>query len=240
MSTLENLFIKSYNIDHLLIQSLHFKGANKDAIYIGEGSDIVLNNTDIEYSGQNGITSLNIKDLIIQNCRVNYSLNIGLNLRYGNDNAVIKDNIIENTFPFPGGGQNQDNNGNGIFVSGNSITIENNIVKSTGFNGIHFNGNNISIKNNLIQEFCLLKNDCGGIYTFGGNSVSTFSNRVIENNIIIDGLATNNGTPYHDVQNYHPQGSGIFLMTTPMEFQLLRTQLRTLNTQALKPQMFLM
>lgn len=55
------------------------------------------------------------------------------------------------------------------------------------------------------------KNDCGGIYTFGGNSVSTFSNRVIENNIIIDGLATNNGTPYHDVQNYHPQGSGIFL-----------------------------
>ncbi|AEL24538.1 malectin domain-containing carbohydrate-binding protein [Cyclobacterium marinum] len=211
VSTLENLFIKSYNIDHLLIQSLHFKGANKDAIYIGEGSDIVLNNTDIEYSGQNGITSLNIKDLIIQNCRVNYSLNIGLNLRYGNDNAVIKDNIIENTFPFPGGGQNQDNNGNGIFVSGNSITIENNIVKSTGFNGIHFNGNNISIKNNLIQEFCLLKNDCGGIYTFGGNSVSTFSNRVIENNIIIDGLATNNGTPYHDVQNYHPQGSGIFL-----------------------------
>lgn len=114
VSTLENLFIKSYNIDHLLIQSLHFKGANKDAIYIGEGSDIVLNNTDIEYSGQNGITSLNIKDLIIQNCRVNYSLNIGLNLRYGNDNAVIKDNIIENTFPFPGGGQNQDNNGNGI------------------------------------------------------------------------------------------------------------------------------
>jgi len=211
VGTLENLLVKSYNVNHLLIQNLHFKGANKDAIYIGEGRDIVLNNSDIEYSGENGITSLNIKELVVKNCRINYSLNTGLYLRYGNDNAVVKDNIIENSFPFNGGGQNEDNNGNGIFISGNNVLIENNTVKQVGFNGIHFSGNNITIKNNLIQQFCLLKNDCGGIYTFGGNTVKNFSNRVIENNIIVDGLATNNGTPYYDSQNHHPQGSGIFL-----------------------------
>ncbi|GAB2995051.1 hypothetical protein GCM10027284_12080 [Cyclobacterium sediminis] len=234
VSTLENLLVKSYNIDHLLIQSIHFKGANKNAIYIGEGSDIVLNNTDIEYSGQNGVNSLNIKDLVIQNCRINYSLNTGLNLRYGNDNAIIKDNSIENSFPFPGGGQNQDNNGNGIFLSGNNVIIENNIVKSVGFNGIHFNGNNISIKNNLIQEFCLLKNDCGGIYTFGGNSVSTFSNRVIENNIIVDGFSSNNGTPYHDVSNHHPQGSGIFLDDNANGVSINKNTIANTNYSGLK------
>ncbi|EPR67525.1 TonB-dependent receptor [Cyclobacterium qasimii M12-11B] len=211
VSTLENLLVKSYNVDHILIQSLHFKGANKDAIYIGEGKDIVLNNSEIEFSGENGITSLNIKDLVIKNCRINYSMNTGLNLRYGNDNAVITDNIVENSFPFQGGGNNEDNNGNGILVSGNNVRIENNTVKQVGFNGIHFIGNDITIKNNLIQQFCLLKNDCGGIYTFGGQDVTNFSNRVIENNIIIDGLSTNNGTPYHSSQNHHPQGSGIFL-----------------------------
>lgn len=234
VATLENLLVKSYNVDHLLIQSLHFKGANKDAIYIGEGRDVVINNTDIEFSGENGVTSLNIKELVIKNSRINYSLNTGLNLRYGNDNAIIRDNIIENSFPFHGGGQNEDNNGNGIFVSGNNVLIENNIVKQTGFNGIHFNGNNISIKNNLIQKFCLLKNDCGGIYTFGGNTVTNFSNRVIESNIIIDGFATNYGTPNYAKQNHHPQGSGIFLDDNVNNVSLIKNTIANTTYSGLK------
>ena len=211
VSTLENLLVKSYNVDHISIQSIHFKGANNDAIYVGEGSDVVINNSEVEFSGENGITSLNIDGLKITNTKVKHSLNTGLNLRYGNENTVIQNNHIENTFPFPGGGQNQDNNGNGIFVSGKNVLVENNVINQIGFNGIHFVGNNITVKNNLIQKFCQLKNDCGGIYTFGGSSITTFTNRVIEGNIIVDGKATNNGTPHHDSPTYSPQGSGIFL-----------------------------
>lgn len=211
VGTLANLFVKSYSIDHLLIQSIHFKGANEDAIYIGEGKDIVISNTDIEFSGINGITSLNIEDLQILNCHVNFSLNTGLNLRYGNDNAIIKDNIIENTFPFQGSIQNGDNNGNGISVSGLNVLIENNTVRQTGFNGIRFMGNDITIKNNLVQNFCELKNDCGGIYTYGGEKITNFSNRTIESNIIIDASATDNGTPFYGSPTHTPQASGIFL-----------------------------
>lgn len=212
VSTLENLLVKSYNVDHILIQSLHFKGANEDAIYLEKGRDVVINNSEVEFSGINGVTSLNIEDFKITNSRINYSLNTGLNMRYGNENAIVKNNSIENSFPFQGGVQNLDNNGNGILVSGNNVLIENNIIKQTGFNGIHFLGNNIEIKNNLIQEFCRYKNDCGGIYTFGGSkNITTFSNRVIESNIIVEGKATNDGTPHHDSPTYSPQGSGIFL-----------------------------
>tara|TARA_R110001592_G_scaffold105579_3_gene296905 strand:+ start:180648 stop:185162 length:4515 start_codon:yes stop_codon:yes gene_type:complete len=234
VSTLENLLVKDYNVDHILIQNLHFKGAIKDAIYIGEGKDIVLNNSEVEFSGENGITSLNISDLVIKNCRVNYSLNTGLNLRYGNDNAVIRDNIIENSFPFNGGSQNQDNNGNGILISGNNILIENNTIKQTGFNGIHFSGNNISIKNNLIQEFCLLKNDCGGIYTFGGKTITNFSNRVIESNIILDGLSTNNGTPHHESATHNPQGSGIFLDDNVNGVTVIKNTIANTNYSGIK------
>jgi len=234
VSTLENLLIKSYNVDHILVQSLHFKGANKDAIYIGEGKDVVINNSDIEYSGENGITSLNIQELKITNCRINYSMNSGLNLRYGNNNAIIKGNVIENSFPFPGGGQNEDNNGNGILVSGDNVLIENNTIKQIGFNGITFSGNNITIKNNLIQQFCLLKNDCGGIYTFGGKDIKNFSNRKIEKNIILDGISSNDGTPHYGSATHNPQGSGIFLDDNVNGVEVINNTIANTNYSGIK------
>jgi parallel beta-helix repeat protein len=211
MGTSKNILVKVNNESNVLVQNLHFKGSTNDAIYMVDGRDVTINNVEVDFAGENGINLVNVQNIRITNCNINSSLNNGILLKSNNNNSVIKDNVIENTFPFSGGVQNENGNGNGIFANGDNILIENNVLRQSGFNGVDFKGNDITIKNNLVEGYCLLKNDCGGVYTYGGQSVRTFRNLTIEGNIIVGGNSTNNGTPHHKSQTVKSQSSGIFL-----------------------------
>ncbi|MFC4873633.1 malectin domain-containing carbohydrate-binding protein [Negadavirga shengliensis] len=209
MSTADHLLTKSYNASHILIENINFRGSNKDALHLAGGDGFKIINTDINYAGENGVIAMSVTRLEIDNCNVSYSLNNGIYLRYGNVGAKVTNSKVENTFPFQGGAQNGDNNGVGIFTRSDNALVENNIVRNTGFNGIFFMGNETIIKNNLVDGYCLLKNDGGGIYSFGGNTSGKF--RKVENNIILNGRATNHGTPRAELFSSKPHSSGIFL-----------------------------
>src|SRR5690606_4399761 len=141
VATKDNLLIKGYLNSYITIENLILKGANKDVIHIAGGRGISIENTDVEYAGENGITSMSILDLVINNNRVNYSNNNGIYLRYGNKGAKVTNNVVENTFVFPGASQNGDGNGIGIYALDDNTLIEYNQVKYTGYSGIHFGGN---------------------------------------------------------------------------------------------------
>src|SRR5690606_38851609 len=98
--------------------------------------------------------------------------------------AVVKDNLIKDTFMFPGHGQNGNNNGVGIRTDSDNNLIEYNRVINTGYSGISFVGNDVTIKNNLIDHFCLTTNDGGGIYTYSSPHKRN-SNRKVIGNIIL-------------------------------------------------------
>src|SRR5690606_32705087 len=108
---------------HFRIESLHFKGANKDGIHIAGGKDIQINNSVVEHAGENGITAMSVLELVVNNSRFTNSLNNGINLRYGNVGAKITNNIVENTFIFQGGVQNSDRNGVGILVTADNSVV---------------------------------------------------------------------------------------------------------------------
>jgi len=212
LSTSDHLLTKDSRSSNILLENLHFKGSNKDAISISGGSGIKLSNNDIEFAGENGIFVTSIEELELTNNRVSYAMNNGIFLRFGNPAAKVINNVVENSFMFQGAIQSGDNNGVGIFAGSDDSVVENNRVFNTGYNGIHFNGNRTKIRNNLIDGYCLLKNDGGGIYSFGGQNGDTFTGREVEGNIILNGRASNSGTPVaHSRNPTKPHATGIFL-----------------------------
>src|SRR5690606_9044708 len=132
VTSLDYLLVKGYLVSHIVIDNLHFNGANKDAIQIAGGRGISIQNSEIENSGENGITAMSVLDLVIDNNKVNNSYNNGIFLRYGNDGAVIKNNIVTNTFVFTGSAKSGDSSGIGIFALADNTLIEYNEIKNTG------------------------------------------------------------------------------------------------------------
>lgn len=211
LSSLDHLLTKSDGSSNIVIENLHFRGSNKDAINISGGSGIRFLNNDIEFAGENGFYVTSIAGLELNNNFVSYAMNTGIYLRFGNQGAKVTNNKVENTFVFQGGGQNGDNNGVGIFAASDRTVVENNQVINTGYNGIHFNGNHTKIKNNLVDGYCLVKNDGGGIYSFGGQNGTVYTGREVEGNIVLYGKATNFGTRLATSLIAKPHASGIFL-----------------------------
>ncbi|MFC4873133.1 malectin domain-containing carbohydrate-binding protein [Negadavirga shengliensis] len=210
-STLPHLLTKSYNASHLLIENIHFNGSSKDAINVAGGRDITFRNIFVENAGENGLLSLSVLELLIEDSRIKDCYNNGLFLRFGNAGARVKGNKIENTALIPGRNENGDGNGIGIFAVSDNIIVENNIVENTGFNGINFNGNNTVIKNNFVNTFCLIKGDGGGIYTYGGHNNPDAHSRKITGNIVINGIGSRGGLPNNTAVNFRPLAEGIFL-----------------------------
>lgn len=211
LSTFDHLLTKNSRSSNIVLENLHFRGSNKDAIRVDGGVGIKFLNNDIEFAGENGFYVTSILELELNNNKVSYAMNNGIYLRFGNPEAKVTNNVVENTFAFQGAIQSGDRNGIGLFAASDGVLIENNRVFNTGYNGIHFNGNNTKIKNNLVDGYCLLKNDGGGIYCFGGQNGTIFVGREVEGNIILNGRATNFGTPLSNSRISKPHASGIFL-----------------------------
>ncbi|MCC5939721.1 MAG: right-handed parallel beta-helix repeat-containing protein [Lunatimonas sp.] len=211
VGSLDHLLTKNSSASYVTIENIQFRGANKDAVHLNGGSGIKLKNSDVEFAGENGLFVTSVEELEIDNCKINYSLNTGIYLRFGNPGAKVTNNIVENSFVFQGGSQSGNNNGIGIFAGSDDVLIENNQVINTGYNGIHFGGNRTKIRNNLVDGYCLHKNDGGGIYSFGGQDGTVFSGREVVGNIILNGMASNAGTPRAHEFNYKPHASGVFL-----------------------------
>jgi parallel beta-helix repeat protein len=69
--------------------------------------------------------------------------------------------------------------------------IQYNTINNAGYHGFQFIGSPITIQNNFINNFCLLKDDGGGIYTYSNTSAGV---KTIQNNIILNAIGAPNGT----------------------------------------------
>ena len=77
-----------------------------------------------------------------------------------------------------------------------NMIIRNDSITNSGYLGIEWAGSNFLIENNYINNYCLIKDDGGGIYTFNsiGASPSTFTNRMVRYNVILNGPGCYFGT----------------------------------------------
>ena len=198
VATIDNLLcINSYN--YIKIRDISFEGANTKAIYGNYVNTLSIENCDLNMSGECTV-DLNqmYGDLQLNNNKISNSLNNALRITTSATNTgfcTLQHNLIENTGMFPGMGMNGDGMYNAMAISAKmGALIQYNTIKNTGYLGIDFSGNDILIKNNVIDTYCVNKDDGAGIYTWnGGSPMKIWSNRIISNNIVCNGIGNVNG-----------------------------------------------
>ncbi|WP_296700210.1 right-handed parallel beta-helix repeat-containing protein [Algoriphagus sp.] len=191
------LIVTNFLVRNLSFRNLHLKGGNKNIINIERSSNILVENSILEFAGENAIYSYSTPDFSVKNNIIRNSLSGGVFFWHSTPRAVISDNLIENSMPFQGMAKNSDLNGIGVYLAGNAneSKIFRNRVINSGYNGIHFGGNNSVVKNNLVDNYCLWKQDGGGIYMNSDGLVnSNNKEREIVGNIILNGKGANEGT----------------------------------------------
>jgi parallel beta-helix repeat protein len=168
-------------------------GANSYGFYVANSQYVTIQNNVIDFCF-NSILGNNVggnsRNFLLQNSFTNHSNNFGPNLQWEFSNDTIRYNVVRNSGMLPGMGGSSDGKYQGINVTGTGSYVFGNEVDSTGYNAIGYRLHDINIYNNYVHNFCLVKDDGGGIYTQGVGS-----NNFILNNIVVNGPGNFQGTP---------------------------------------------
>ena len=97
-----------------------------------------------------------------------------------------------------GMGESGDGTYTGVEIRGANSIVQYNSIENTGYIALSFYGNNVLITNNLINNFNLVKNDGGGIYTYIGNGAA-LPGQNVTGNIVLNGMGYGKGQPIDEV-----------------------------------------
>lgn len=204
-STVNNILYVS-NSNYVTFENMTLQGGNASSFKTINSTYITLQNSLVNFTGGYAIHAYYTgnHNQILNNSISNSNYG-AIRMEEGNSNVLISGNTITNSGVFPGMGARI--NLNGIFEAISSYNCSNTIVEqnsivNTGYNGIHLAGSAGIVRNNFIDTYCFLKDDGGGVYTYGtGDGLK----RYIQNNIILNGIGSLPGT----TENL-PQASGIY------------------------------
>lgn len=183
------------NATGVTINGVQVVGSAAVGIYSMNGNAVTIQNCDIRNCGTFGVYVWNSPKLTLYNNTVTDCLNNGIYIRNnGTSGVTVTDNTLQRIGTVPGLGTSGDLSYKGLFVSANDVLITRNRVDSVGYIGIEFNGNNVQVLDNLVSNFCFVKDDGGGIYTYATNGTVVNTNRAITNNVIINGIGAPAGT----------------------------------------------
>ncbi|MEJ7738110.1 MAG: PA14 domain-containing protein [Chitinophagaceae bacterium] len=189
-----NALVTLTSQNNIVFDNLGFQGANMYAFDIKYAQNIRISRCDILFSGVNAINAQNTSDLIVEYSAIDYTNNIALNLD-NCSNATIRNNKIKNTGMVAGMGKGDSGSYEAILVSGNNHLIEQNEIINTGYIPVTFRGSLNIIRNNFIDNFTLVKDDGGGIYSWNNiaNAPPNYGSK-ITGNIILNGKGAGEGT----------------------------------------------
>ena len=192
--SLTDVGLKISNSTFVTIENIVFKYQRQLGLEMKNSNEITLRNCDIEYSGTNGVEVNSCQGPTIENCRILDSNNSGVEWVDNTNGTFIRNHVLRTGLQ-PGRGKS----GNGTYI-GLSITaathklgknlFQFNFIDSTGYLGIDFRTGGTTIKNNLVSNFCMIKDDGAGIYTWG----NTYGENNITGNIVLHGVGNGSGT----------------------------------------------
>ena len=201
--SVHNYLVNLSSENFISIENISFEGSNISAFLLDNAKNIKLLNCSIDYSGINAITASSAStSLSLINNSFNQTNNNAVELGSICFDATITGNKITNTGMIAGAGRSSGDHtvGQGldsysaIIHYGSNVLIEGNTIENTGYLPIRFMGNNILVQKNTITDFCSVKDDGAGIYTWG--NPGSPSNRKIINNMISNGIGAGDGTAW--------------------------------------------
>jgi parallel beta-helix repeat protein len=191
-STVDTLFDSGAS-NELTVDGLAFRGANAKAVSI-TSVGVTIANSDILFTGGQAVFAASpARAVKLDGLHIEHTGDIGINL-HAND-SVIRKSAILSSGTVPGmGGHGKGRAYEGVEVSGNGNLVEFNVIKDSGYLALAFDGDLVTIRNNFIDHFCFVKDDGGGIYTYGDFPHPAYVNRQILNNIVLNGVGAPIGT----------------------------------------------
>ena len=192
VSEVENL-IEIIGQKYIIVENIELQGSNTNSVLIRNADHIVIQTNKFNNAGVNAITGSDLTDISIQNNVVTNSQNNAIEIA-NCTGAVIMGNKISNTGTAAGMGKGSVGASyTAIDAVGKNLTIAYNSIDSTGYIPIGVYGDTFEIRNNYINNFCLVKDDGGGVYVFKGAKADTMSGN-ITGNIILKGIGAPQGT----------------------------------------------
>jgi parallel beta-helix repeat protein len=200
-SSLDTLvFLNSKN--YITFDGIDFEGSNLVSILANSSSHVTITNCNFNNSGGDGIAGESSTFLTITNNSFSKIFNCALQLSNaftgtaGCNDAIITGNTVRNIGIYQGMGKNRFGTYTGLNVPGDRSKIKNNDIDSIGYIGISFLGADVLVKNNVVSNFCFVKDDGGGIYTWQGTGQRLRD--TVRGNIVFNGRTAFGGTPFED------------------------------------------
>ena len=190
--------LKIFDSEFVRTENISVTRHGTAGVTVTRSNHVTLTNLDISGSGANGLVVTGCKSPTVRNTAIRGSHNNGV-VWGDNADGQFVNNSITATGLVPGRGAS----GNGSYIAlsitaGNPLagrnTISDNRIDSVGYSGIDFRTGHTNISNNLIRNFCMIKDDGGGIYTWN----NAHGDNIIEGNVILNGTGSGEGTPDHD------------------------------------------
>jgi parallel beta-helix repeat protein len=181
--------IKNVTIENLTLADSRIAG-----LIVQHSSAIKLNGVDIVNSGKNGMEIRSCKDIQVQNSCITDSNNNGVQW-HNNTNSLFTQNQICRTGLQPGRGESGNGTYLALYITSDATQLGDNVfqyntIDSVGYSAIDFRTANTKIKDNIISNFCLIKDDGAGIYTWG----NVQKGNVVEGNRISNGIGSGKGS----------------------------------------------
>lgn len=188
-ATLHSSIFEAIGKQHFTIRNIDFSGSLTSTLNMVYSHHIQIANNTFFNTGNNGVYFYGCIDVSFINNRISDINNSALIFDQCRS-VLVQDNEIRRVGLRAGMGANHSYIG--MYLAGSNIQCESNRIDSIGYSAVVFNGDTIAVKRNYISNFCMTIDDGGGIYTSGDGQV--FTNRSIEDNIIMYGIGAGKGT----------------------------------------------
>ncbi|SNR15568.1 RICIN domain-containing protein [Tenacibaculum jejuense] len=194
------------NSSNINFKNIKFEGGNDVVLSINKANNITIDNCELN-NGSNYLgLGFGLKNFKFTNSTIQNGNNIGIRFEQCNG-ITFSNNLVRNVGTRSGMGASSFVPYTGVrIISENGSAkniIEKNVVNKIGYHGINYSGGNFEIRFNYVRNFCLTKDDGGGIYTVGNKN----ANNRIYKNVVTDGIGAALGAP----NNRGPKTAGIYI-----------------------------
>lgn len=165
-------------------------------------SNITITNCNFSYQTRRCSVYANFgNNLVMTGGSIRHNLNTGFLVEQGATTCRVDGVTVDDIGMIPGMGWSGDHGQVGVWMNGDNITVSNCIISNIGYVGVgSFDTSNLLFEQNDVSNYCAVKDDGGGLYTFISEGLSV-SNRVIQCNRVRNAIGNYDGALYNGDAN---------------------------------------